>query len=139
MPEQQRRGCWPRPSFPCSPAQTGFQVPSALESTLQAIQALSTCHSSCRSCYHHIHVACMNLLRPALLALLSPSSLLSCGRAIVTPRDAAIWLLARHTLFCRHSTDTSRLRGKALIATERQNGSTTLPRLLSGKARAQEL
>src|ERR1700734_2238842 len=67
MQARQRTGCSPHPSSPCSPAQTRFQVPSVLESTLQAIQDPSTCHSSCAILLPllvHSYVAC----RPAHLA-----------------------------------------------------------------------
>src|SRR5580700_8656289 len=128
MPEQQRRGCSPHPSFPCSPAQTRFQVPSALESTLQAIQDPSTCYSSCA-----ILLPCSSTLvslQPSAANTVSLSSapLLRRNPTITLPTDAAVGLLADKLLIRVCAAESVRAQS---MAAKRQHDSALPPRTAS--------
>src|SRR5580704_3138256 len=121
MPEQQHRGCSPRPSPPCSPAQTRFQVPSALESTLQAIQDPSTCSfllCDPVTCDHRTCVACR--VQPCIPCL----QLQKCSRYPLPPS----WGAALRSLF-QLTLPLAFLVTNASFAAARRKDRTTAPRL----------
>src|ERR1700761_3435711 len=150
MQARQRKGCSPRPSLRCSPAQTRFQVPSALESTLQAIQDPSTClFLLCDpvTCAHRSYVTCraqpcIPLLATAERLSLSSASILGCCFTLVIPTDAPASLLGDKRVSCRrpaerqnHGTAFALGRMDKITAQKTPNPGQRYPPHAAGKRR----